>query len=104
MIKIRWVAVLWAIALGLTSFAPPAQARNCYLRSDHEICLQRVHRSAKYHWRYRVEAIVDGERQPLTRYDCRDRTRTPLTGPDQGRSHKFTAADIGDKLCQLVDR
>jgi len=104
MIKIRFVAGLLAIVLGLTSFALPAQAGNCYHRSDHEICLQQVQRSAKYYWRYRVEATVDGAPQPLTRYDCRDRTRTPLAGPQKGRSQKFTAADIGDKLCQLVDR
>lgn len=104
MMKIRLVAVLLAIALGLTSFALPAQARHCDHRSGHEICLERVRRSAKYHWRYRVEATVDGQRQPLTRYDCRDRTRTPLSGPHQGHAENFTAGGIGDQLCRLLDR
>lgn len=101
--KIRFVAALLAIAVGLTSLALPAHARPCYHRSDHEICLERVRRSAKYHWRYRVATTVDGKRQPLTRYDCRDRTRTPLAGPQQGYSEKFTEAGIGDQLCQLLD-
>jgi len=96
--------ILGAIALAITSFALPAQARNCYARDEHTICLERVQRSAKYHWRYRVQTIVDGQRQPLTRYDCRDRTRTPLQGEHQGQSQQFTTAGIGDQLCALVNR
>ena len=95
---------LGAIALCLTSLALPAQAQNCYHRGEHTICLERVQRSAKYHGRYRVTANIDGQRQPLARYDCRDRTRIPLKGPQKGRSQKFTEADIGDQLCVLVNR
>ena len=89
------------IALGSISFALPAHARSCYHRGEHDICLEQVQRSAKYHWRYRVESTVDGQRQPLTRYDCRDRTRTFLKGPQKGRSQKFTTEGIGDQLCAL---
>jgi hypothetical protein len=100
----RSLIMLGAIALAVTSFALPAQARNCYTRDEHTICLERVQRSAKYHWRYRVKATVDGQRQPLTRYDCRDRTRTPLKGIHKGQPQKFTSTDIGEQLCALVNR
>ncbi|MEM6519887.1 MAG: hypothetical protein AAF722_11235 [Cyanobacteria bacterium P01_C01_bin.70] len=99
--------LLWAaaaITLSFISFVPPAQAGNCYRYHGHEICLNQVKRSAKYHWRYRVQATVDGEQQPLTRYNCRDRTQTPLVGPQKGRTQKFTALGMGDRLCRLVNR
>ncbi|RZM78902.1 hypothetical protein [Leptolyngbya iicbica] len=106
--RYRWLryglAIVGAIAFAVTSFALPVQARNCYDREAHTICLERVQRSAKYHWRYRVQATVDGQPQPLTRYDCRDRTRTPLKGAHKGQPQKFTSADIGDQLCTLVNR
>ncbi|NEQ43967.1 MAG: hypothetical protein F6K00_10575 [Leptolyngbya sp. SIOISBB] len=101
---VRLLIVCLAIAVSVLSFAWPAHARSCYHRGGHDICLERVQRSAKYHWRYRVEATIDGQRQPLTRYDCRDRTHTFLKGPQKGRPQKFTSAGIGDKLCQLVNR
>lgn len=100
----RLVIVGLALAISMLSFAMPAHARSCYHQGSHDICLERVQRSAKYHWRYRVEATVDGQRQLLTRYNCRDRTRTPLKGPQKGQPQKFTAAGIGDKLCELVNR
>ena len=97
--------MLGAIAFSLTSFALPAEARNCYHRGDHTICLEQVQRSAKYHWRYRVKATVDGQQQPLTRYDCRDRTRIPLRGAHKGQPQKFSeTTDVGDQLCALVNR
>lgn len=101
---VRLLIIGWAIALSCLSLALPAQARSCYHRGHHDICLERVQRSAKYHWQYRVEATVDGQHQPLTRYDCRDRTRTFLKGPQKGRSQKFTTEGIGDQLCALVNR
>jgi hypothetical protein len=93
-----------AIALCLLALPLPAQARSCYHRQDHEICLERVQRSAKYHWRYRVKATVDGQPQPLTRYNCRDRRRTPLIGPQSNVPLRFADQGVGDLVCQLVNR
>mgnify|MGYP001791194928 CR=1 FL=1 len=102
--KMRLLWVVAAIALSFISFMPPAQANSCYRHNGHEICLNQVKRSAKYYWRYRVQATVDGEPQPPTRYNCRDRRQTPLSGPQKGQSQKFTDLGIGDRLCRLVDR
>ena len=97
------VGILLAIALVL-AIAPPALAHNCRIQNDHTICLESVQRSAKYHWRYRVQASVDGETQLLTRYNCRDRTRTPLAGPQKGITQPFSPAGVGVHICQLLNR
>lgn len=99
-----WVTIGLAIALCLTSLPFPAQARSCHQVAQHQICLDQVKRSAKYHWRYRVKAVVDGKPQPLTRYNCRDRTRTPLAGIQKGITTKFASSSVGDTVCKLVDR
>ena len=97
------VGILLAIALVL-ALAPPALAHNCRMQNDHTICLERVQRSAKYHWRYRVQATIDGASQPLTRYNCRDRTRTPLAGAQKGITQPFLPAGVGVRVCQLLNR
>ncbi|MEM7649506.1 MAG: hypothetical protein AAF283_10015 [Cyanobacteria bacterium P01_A01_bin.70] len=97
------VGLLIAIALVL-AIAPPALAHNCRIQNQHEICLERVQRSAKYHWRYRVQATIDGEPQPLTRYNCRDRTRTLLAGTQKGLTQPFSPEGVGVHICQLLNR
>ena len=93
-----------AIALDLTSFPVSAQARSCYQSQGHKICLERIQRSAKYHWQYKVKAAIDGQAQPLTQYNCRDRIKTLLEGPDKGIPIKFSSQGIGDRICKLVNR
>ncbi|MBE7385233.1 MAG: hypothetical protein F6J95_028025 [Leptolyngbya sp. SIO1E4] len=92
------------IALFLTTVPFPAQARSCYPRNGHEICLERVQRSAKYHLQYQVKATIDGKPQPLMLYNCRDRFKTPLEGPEKGFPIKFSPEGIGERLCALVGR
>lgn len=99
------VGICWvAIACGLLVFSAPAQAATCRHTQGHEVCLQRVQRSAKYHWRYRVTATVDGQQQPLTRYDCRDRTQTPLAGSSKAKIVDFAEDGVGALVCQLLNR
>lgn len=95
---------LLAIALSLFTWAAPVWARSCHRTDGHEICLDQVQRSAKYHWRYRVNATVDGQPQPLTRYDCRDRTQTPLAGAQKGTVQPFSTDGVGTRVCALVHR
>jgi len=88
----------------IAGFPPAAQARSCHRHHGREICLERVQRSAKYHWRYRVSAQVDGTPQPLTRYNCRDRTRTPMEGTGKDVTVKFAVNGVGDLVCKLLAR
>ncbi|NER84993.1 MAG: hypothetical protein F6K42_36895, partial [Leptolyngbya sp. SIO1D8] len=64
---------------------------------------ERIQRSAKYHWQYQVKATIDGKTQPLIRYNCRDRFKTPMEGPEKGFPIKFSSQGIGDRLCKLVN-
>lgn len=94
-----------AIAFSLV-LVPPAQAAYpCRTIQGHEICLEQVQRSAKYHWRYRVKAIVDGQPQPLTRYNCRDLTRQVIErGFPKLDPEAFPPNSVGSLVCKLVRR
>ncbi|MEM9001932.1 MAG: hypothetical protein AAGE59_00255 [Cyanobacteria bacterium P01_F01_bin.86] len=103
--RILWgIFIGMAIALVMTSFPSITQARSCYSSQGHEICLERIQRSAKYHWQYKVKASVDGKSQPLMRYNCRVRLKTPLEGPNKGFPTDFEPEGIGDRICKLVNR
>jgi hypothetical protein len=66
------------IALWLSRYPAPAIAATCRKFQGQQICLERIQRSAKYHWQYRVTLRIDDVWQPLTLYDCRDLTIAPL--------------------------
>jgi hypothetical protein len=48
--------------------------------NGHEVCIQRIKRSAKSYWQYQARVAVDGEQRPMELYDCRDRLRLPADG------------------------
>lgn len=99
------LGLLIAIALLITLHPLPAQASPCRQVDGHKICLDQVQRSAKYHWRYRVKARVDGTPQPLTRYNCRDRTRLAIEGSMRGKEpKKFAPNGVGNLVCKLLNR
>ena len=55
-------------------FMPVAQAAPlCRSVAEHQVCVLKITRSAKYYWEYRAEVQVDNERQPMGRYNCRTR-------------------------------
>ncbi|MGF1541851.1 MAG: hypothetical protein ACFCU5_15620 [Pleurocapsa sp.] len=79
------------------AIALPAEATLCRDLDSHRICIVKIKRSAKYHYRYRTIVSIDGAKQPLVVYDCRDRTIT--------KKHKypipFTANSAGNLVCSL---
>lgn len=103
----RFLVIIYTgvvIVFLLLAFPSLAQAKTCYRQQGYDVCLEQVQRSAKYHWRYKVKATIDNQKQPLTWYDCRDRTQTAITGASKGVPEKFLSNGIGAKVCQLVDR
>ncbi|NEQ52136.1 MAG: hypothetical protein F6K11_18675 [Leptolyngbya sp. SIO3F4] len=53
---------------------PPVQAAPlCRTLSDHQVCVLKITRSAKYYWEYRAVVQVDNNRRPMGRYNCRTR-------------------------------
>lgn len=92
--------VLAALALALLLLvlnAQSAQAATCRQIGDHQVCLLRIERSAKYFWEYRAALSIDGKARPPEKYDCRRRVRI---GKD-GRSVPFEPQDAGNLVCQL---
>lgn len=99
------VGVLVSVLIVLTLWPAAAQARSCHQHQEHTICLERVQRSAKYHWQYKVQATVDGQTRPLMQYDCQKRTQLSLAKSAKGTVPKpFTSQSTGDFICKLVDR
>jgi len=81
--RLRFVAVVGCLLIlmaGLGLGAGPAQAANCRTVNGHEVCIQRMKRSAKNYWQYRARLKVDGVQRPMELYDCRDRLRLPKDG------------------------
>lgn len=83
------LSCLWAIAF-------PVEAATCRTVTNQIICLQKIKRSAKYPWEYRVNLSINGKKQDLALYNCREKIRilkdkTIMT---------FTEVDLGTFICQ----
>lgn len=76
------LAIALVIALACWGWAaPPAGAMaTCRQANGHEVCIQRIKRSAKRYWEYKARVSVDGKQRPMELYDCRDRLRLPADG------------------------
>ncbi|WP_072621727.1 hypothetical protein [Spirulina major] len=94
------ISFLCLIVLGWFGVQLPAFAATCRPWQGHEICILRLKRSAKYYWEYRAQISIDGNQQPPTRYNCRDRTQTPKGQP----TTSFTAESAGAFVCHLMQR
>lgn len=93
------VIILFLVILWLITSSPVAAAL-CRDVNGHSICIVKIKRSAKYHYRYRTVISIDGETQPLAIYNCRDKTitrkkRYPIP---------FKSEDGGDLVCDLFSK
>jgi hypothetical protein len=105
----KFLSVWWAVvvvllalpfAFWLMSFVnPPAQTNACRTFDSHQVCALSIRRSAARYWEYRTVVSVDGVKQPLELYNCRDRTRTL---PQDGTRIAFLTGKTGDWICQLT--
>lgn len=81
------------LAVELLSFTPGVSAAIlCRTVAGKQVCVESIKRSAKYHWEYRVVMNVDGERQTLKRYDCRQDNKLKQTSEklsEEGAIHQF---------------
>lgn len=67
--------VVVAILYWWWAVATPALAAPCYYLNNNQICLEKIKRSAKNYWEYRIVVSVDGVKQPQATYNCRSRTK-----------------------------
>ncbi len=83
-----------------SAIALPAEAALCRQLDSHRVCIVKIKRSAKYHYRYRTVVSIDGKKQPLVVYDCRERTIT--------KKNKypipFKVNSAGNLVCSLFSK
>ncbi len=105
----KFLSVWWAVVIVLlalpfvvwlyTVAAAPAEADSCRTFTGHEVCISSIRRSGKSYWEYRTVVSVDGVKQPLELYNCRDRIRTLAS---DGSIVPFLTGKTGDWVCQLT--
>jgi hypothetical protein len=81
----------WAIAF-------PVQAATCRTVKEEAICIEKIKRSAKYPWEYRVNLSINDKKQDLMLYNCRNK----VTISKNGIRQPFTEKDLGDFICQRL--
>ena len=104
-LSVWWVVVVLMLALPfgvwLFSFTTAPQSANaCRTFSGHQVCAVSIKRSAARYWEYRTVLNVDGIKQPLEIYNCRDRTRTLAS---DNSIVPFLTGKTGDWICQLTN-
>ena len=105
----KFLTVWWAIVIVLlalpfafwlmTLSSAPSKAHTCHQVNGHQICAESIRRSAARYWEYRTIVSIDGQKQPLEIYNCRDRTRTLAS---DGTLIPFLTGKTGDWICQLT--
>jgi hypothetical protein len=73
-------SLLLGVMLGLAIATPTLASPICHSVAGQDICILSIKRSAKYHWEYRAEVSVNGQKRPLEVYDCRRRVRQKANG------------------------
>ncbi|ESA38893.1 hypothetical protein N836_30665 [Leptolyngbya sp. Heron Island J] len=78
---------------------PVAQAAPlCRTVADHQVCVLKITRSAKYYWEYRAVVQVDQQHRPMARYNCR-------THEYIRRDGKHIPDDIATQvICSLLNK
>jgi hypothetical protein len=98
------LAIALVIVLGLGGLgvaraeaAPILGTSSCRSFRGNEVCVLTQKRSAKRFWEYKAQVSVNGERQPLWLYNCRDRTKAER----DGTVFEFDRDDPGDVICKV---
>lgn len=103
-LSVWWAVVIAMLALPfavwlLTIVSNPTDQDICRLFNGHQVCIDSIRRSAKSYWEYRTVVSIDGVKQPLELYNCRDRNR--ILARD-GSIVPFLSGKTGDWVCQLT--
>ncbi|MEM6449295.1 MAG: hypothetical protein AAF703_03175 [Cyanobacteria bacterium P01_D01_bin.105] len=103
-LSVWWVVVVLMLLLPfvvwfLSFTTAPKSSNTCRVFSGHQVCAVSIKRSAARYWEYRTVLNVDGIKQPLEIYNCRDRIRTLAS---DGSIVPFLTGKTGDWICQLT--
>ena len=100
-----WAVVVVMLALPFAVWfmgfftQPTSLANACRSFGEHQVCVQSIRRSAQRYWEYRTVVSVDGIKQPLELYNCRDRIRTLAF---DSSPVPFATGKTGDWICQIT--
>ncbi len=103
-LSVWWAVVIVMLALPfavwlITFLNQPADSDICRLFNGHQVCVNSIRRSARSYWEYRTVVSIDGVKQPLELYNCRDRNRILAS---DGSLVPFLNGKAGDWICQLT--
>ena len=76
----------------------PAKSLGCRTVNGQLICLLDVKRSAKNYWEYRATVSINGIKQPMVIYNCRDRSKITF----DGQVVPFVTEPMGELICSLL--
>ena len=94
--KFLLIALIILINLAVSS---PVQASTCRNYGDQKVCIVRIKRSAKYYWRYRTEIKINGKKQPMMIYDCRQQKKFTK----EGVGTPFKSQGIENFICGTLN-
>ncbi|PPS41446.1 hypothetical protein B1A85_16950 [Chroococcidiopsis sp. TS-821] len=77
-------------------FMPASWASICRSYGGHQICIVSIERSAKNYWEYKAAISVDGVKQPIAIYNCRDRLKL-----QDKKFVQFSSNDPGYLICSF---
>ncbi len=92
--------ILFVVLILSFTWIQTVNASFCRKIEDHSICIERIKRSAKNYWEYRVLEKVDGKVRTPRVYNCRDRIITKKDGTVE----KFTNHGIGNLICNVLEK
>jgi hypothetical protein len=77
---------------------PVTQAATCQEIAAEQVCIQKIKRSAKYYWEYRVNLSINAVKQAVRVYNCRDRY---YLLPDRTQRSYQQSDRLGKMVCRL---
>lgn len=93
-----WVMITVGVQLPIAPIANAAPL-TCRPYNNREVCIDRIKRSAKNYWEYRVNLTIDGQKQPEDLLDCRHYQRIDR----DGFIEPFTPNDVGRFVCRYFN-
>ena len=79
-------------------FTLPVQAATCRTVDQEIICIEKIKRSAKYPWEYRVNLSINTKKQNLAFYNCREEVIISKNGTKM----PFAENNLGQFICQRL--
>jgi len=94
------IVIALCLWLAISPDVSSSSALTCRDYEGREVCINRIKRSARNYWEYRVDLTIDGQRQSSDLLDCRNHQRIDR----DGFIEPFAPDDVGWFVCQYFNR